>query len=88
MTTPAEQYEQLVLQEDKIVFGIQTCEHCVTLLLDSLYQTGESRSQNTYNEILNLIHEAELRLRKEWLNMKIQKALLAYQMNKKGDMNT
>lgn len=85
MGEPSVQYEQLVLQEDKIVFGIQTCEQCVTLLLDNLYHTGEPQSQNTYNEILTLIHEVEQRLRQEWLNIKIQKALLAYLMNKKGE---
>lgn len=86
MLTPAEQYEQHVLQEDKIVFGIQTCEQCITLLLDNLYQTGQPHSQQTYNEILTIIHEVEQRLRQEWLDTKIQKALLAYQMSKKGDM--
>ncbi len=84
MTTPAQQYEQHVLQEDKIVFGIQTCEQCVTLLLDNLYQTGETRSQDTYNEILTIVHEVEQRLRKEWLNIRIGKSLLAHQMKKKG----
>ncbi|MGO0063855.1 hypothetical protein ACTID9_28300 [Brevibacillus fluminis] len=85
MTMPAEQYEQFVLQEDNIVFGIQTCELCTMLLLDNLYQTGQPLKQQTYNEILTIIHEVEQRLRQEWLDTKIQKALLAYQM-KKGDM--
>ncbi|MFS0555781.1 hypothetical protein [Brevibacillus reuszeri] len=86
MLTPAQQYEQLVLQEDKIVFGIQTCEHCVTLLLDNLYQAGEPRSQQTYNEILTIVLEVEQRLRREWMNIKIQKALLANQMKKKEEV--
>ncbi|UFJ40377.1 hypothetical protein LOK74_20465 [Brevibacillus humidisoli] len=86
MDTPAERYEQLVLQEDQVVFGIQTCEHCVTLLLDNLYQSGEPRNQATYHEILNLINEVEQRLRNQWLNIKIQKALLAHLIKKKGDL--
>lgn len=86
MQTPAEQYEQLVGEEDRVVFGIQTCEHCVTLLLDNLYQTGEAQNQDTYTEILKIIYEVEQRLRGEWLTIKIQKALLAHQMKRKGDV--
>jgi hypothetical protein len=86
MQTPAEQYEQLVGEEDRVVFGIQTCEHCVTLLLDNLYQTGEAQNQDTYTEILKIIHEVEQRLRREWLELKIKKAVLAHQMQKKGDV--
>ncbi|MCM3562019.1 hypothetical protein M4D57_26565, partial [Brevibacillus borstelensis] len=76
MQTPAEQYEQLVGEEDRVVFGIQTCEHYVTLLLNNLYHTGEAQNQDTYTEILKIIHEVEQRQRGEWLTIKIQKALL------------
>ncbi|MBE5395063.1 hypothetical protein HT747_07875 [Brevibacillus borstelensis] len=86
MQTPAEQYEQLVGEEDRVVFGIQTCEHCVKLLLDNLKHPGEAQKQDPNPEILKNIHEVEQLLRGEWLNIKIQKELLANQMKHNGDV--
>ncbi|MCM3625127.1 hypothetical protein M4D70_23165 [Brevibacillus borstelensis] len=80
MNSVREEYEALILREDSVVQGIQTCERALSLLVDELvYRESESSCLETAEAICEAIRQKEEELRKQWHRIRWEKARLASQ---------
>jgi hypothetical protein len=78
----AQKYEALVEQEDSYFKQIMTSEMCLLAIIDHIFQYGEAFDRTGVKDILESVHEVQLNLRSDLLQLKIEKAFLACEMKK------
>lgn len=77
-----EQYKRMVEQEDSYLNQITTVEMCIMAILDHIYRYGEHFDRTGVKDILESVHQIEKNLRTDLINMRLEKAFLAYEMKK------
>lgn len=75
-----EQYKQFIEQEDSYLNQITTVEMCISAIIDYMYRYGEAFDRTGVKDILESVHEIEMNLRSDLLQLRVEKVFLAYDM--------
>ncbi|WP_338552527.1 hypothetical protein [Paenibacillus sp. KS-LC4] len=74
-------YNGYVEQEDCFYKRLETLEHCQSAIFDHIFRYGEQFEKLSVEEVLDALHQSEVQLRLQLLQLRLTKAFLAYEMN-------
>lgn len=80
MTKPMDIYNRCVEQEDTIYLQLETLEQCQVAVFDHIFRFGERFNKAMVEEVLRSVHQKEVNVRLELLQLRLEKAFLAYDL--------
>ncbi|RJE83582.1 hypothetical protein D3P07_24835 [Paenibacillus sp. 1011MAR3C5] len=80
MTKPMDTYNHYVEQEDTFYQQLETLEQCQVAVFDHIFRYGERFNKAMAWEVLRSVHQLEVSVRLELLQLRLDKAFLAYDM--------
>jgi len=80
MTKPMDIYNRCVEQEDTFYQQLETLEQCQVAVYDHIFRYGERFNKAMAREVLRTVHQLEVNVRLELLQLRLDKAFLAYDM--------
>lgn len=73
-------YEKLVIEDDRLSKQLNTTELCTTAIIHYMFRYGNLIDKLWVEHIIEAVHQIEIGLRKEVLTLRLEKALVACEL--------